>query len=124
MVAIISVLSDLSLTLQIVAFLMILYSIKLKKEGLEEHGRAASLAAYVMIPSILFMFYSISLGLSLPDYEIVIGLHRLLGAITLVFIGLFVTNQWKFKKKVHMDIAIISWVVTFGLGLGVYALSS
>ncbi|NPE31611.1 hypothetical protein HNV12_27385 [Methanococcoides sp. SA1] len=124
MVSVISVLADLSLTLQVIAFVMLLYAINLKKVGLKEHGRAASLAVYVMFPTVLYMFYSISLGFRLPEYGIILDLHRLLGAIVLIFIILFVANRWRFKKKVHMDIVAVCWTLTLLMGIGVYLISS
>ncbi|MCD4820963.1 MAG: hypothetical protein K8R11_02550 [Methanococcoides sp.] len=123
MVSVISVLADLSLTLQVIAFVMLLYAINLKKVGLAEHGRASSLAVYVMVPTVLYMFYSISLGFRLPEYGILLGLHRLLGSIVLIFIILFVTNRWRFKKKIHMDIVAVCWTLTLIMGIGVYLIS-
>jgi uncharacterized membrane protein YozB (DUF420 family) len=108
----------------VIAFVMLLYAITLKKVGLKEHGRAASLAVYVMVPTVLYMFYSISLGFRLPEYEIILGLHRLLGAIVLIFIILFVANRWRFKKKVHMDIVAVCWTLNFMMGIAVYLISS
>ncbi|ABE53180.1 Hypothetical protein Mbur_2326 [Methanococcoides burtonii DSM 6242] len=119
----ISVLADLSLTLQVIAFVMLLYAINLRKEGLKEHGRASSLAVYVMVPTILYMFYSISLGFRLPEYGIILGMHRLLGSIVLIFIILFVTNRWRFKKKFHMDIVTVCWTLTLMMGIAVYLIS-
>ena len=122
--SIISILADLSLTLQVISFVMLLYAINLRKEGLKEHGRAASLAVYVMFPSVLYMFDSLSLGFRLPEYGIILGLHRLLGSIVIIFIILFVTNRWRFKKKVHMDIVIVCWTLNLMMGIGVYLISS
>lgn len=116
-------LSNLSLFLQVLAFLMLIYAIKQKTEGIDKHARGASLAVYTIIPTILFMFYSISQGFQLASYGIVLILHRLLGSIVILFIILFVTNRWRFKKKVHMDIAAGCWAITLLLGIAVYLIS-
>ncbi|NPE27670.1 hypothetical protein HNV12_06740 [Methanococcoides sp. SA1] len=102
---------------------MLLYAINLRKEGLKEHGRAALLAVYVIVPTILYMFYSISLGFKLPEYGIILDLHRLLGIILIVFFILFANNRWRFKKKVHMDIVTVCWTLTFMMGIGIYLIS-
>ncbi|WP_135611728.1 hypothetical protein [Methanococcoides sp. AM1] len=120
---VIRTLSNLSLFLQVIAFLMLVYAIKLKTEGIDQHARGASLAVFTIIPTILFMFYSISQGFQLASYGIVLLLHRLLGSIVLIFIILFVTNRWRFKKKVHMDIATGLWMVTLIMGIIVYLIS-
>ena len=120
---IIRTLSNLSLFLQVVAFLMLLYAIKLKAESMEKHARGAALAVFTIIPTILFMFYSIGQGFQLASYGFVLLLHRLLGSILIIFIILFVTNRWRFKKKVHMDIATGLWALTLALGIFVYLVS-
>ncbi|WP_135606181.1 hypothetical protein [Methanococcoides sp. NM1] len=120
---VITTLSNLSLFLQIIAFLMLVYAIKMKTEGIDQHARGASLAVYTIVPSVLFMFYSISQGFQLASYGIVLALHRLLGSIVIIFIILFVTNRWRFKKKVHMDIATGCWLATLVLGVSVYLIS-
>lgn len=120
---VIRTLSNLSLFLQILAFLMLVYAIKSKTKGIDEHARGASLTVYTIIPSILFMFYSITQGFQLASHGFVLILHRLLGSIVIIFIILFVTNRWRFKKKVHMDIAAASWMATLILGAAVYLIS-
>ncbi|MGM0771821.1 MAG: hypothetical protein ACQESU_09495 [Halobacteriota archaeon] len=121
--SVMTTLSNLSLFLQVLAFLMLLYSIKMKAQSMDQHARGASLAVYTIVPTIMFMFYSISLGFQLPAYGIVLILHRLLGSVLLIFIILFVTNRWRFKKKVHMDIAVSLWILTLVFGIAVYLIS-
>lgn len=120
---VIRTLSNLSLFLQVIAFLMLLYAIKLKTQGIEQHARGAALAVFTIVPTVLFMFYSIAQGFQLASYGFVLALHRLLGFIVIIFIILFVTNRWRFKKKVHMDIAAALWMVTLVLGIIVYLIS-
>ncbi len=112
------ILAGLSMLLQVLAFLMLLSSVRFRS-NMKEHARAASLAVYTIIPSILFMFYSIASGFEIASVEI-LGLHRTLGLVTIAFIILFLTNQWKFKKKAHMDVAMGMWTLTFLLGAVVY----
>lgn len=120
---VIRTLSNLSIFLQVVAFMMLLYAIKLKKESMEMHSRGAALAVFTILPSILFMFYSISHGFKLPSYVFVLPLHVFLGSIVIIFIILFVTNRWRFKKKIYMDIATGLWMLTLALGIFVYLVS-
>ncbi|WP_440951892.1 hypothetical protein [Methanococcoides sp. FTZ1] len=120
---VIRTLSNLSLFLQVVAFLMLLYAIKLKTESMEKHARGASLAVFTIAPTLLFMLYSVAQGFQLASYGFVLLVHRLLGFIVIVFIILFVTNRWRFKKKVHMDIAAGLWALTLALGIFVYLVS-
>lgn len=120
---VIRTLSNLSLFLQVIAFLMLLYAIKLKTQGIDQHARASALAVFTITPTVLFMFYSIAQGFQLASYGFVLLLHRILGSILLIFIILFVTNRWRFKKKVHMDIATGLWVITLALGIVVYLVS-
>ena len=120
---VIRTLANLSISLQVVAFMMLLYAIKLKKESMEMHSRGGALAVFTILPSILFMFYSISHGFKLQSYVFVLPLHVFLGSIVIIFIILFVTNRWRFKKKIHMDIATGLWMLTLALGIFVYLVS-
>lgn len=74
------------------------------------------------LPSVGYMIYSVSLGLSLPAYGWLLTLHRLLGFLTLIIGILFVTNQWKWKGKKYMDLGILFWTGTILLGIAVYLL--
>ncbi len=86
---------------------------------MKEHAKAASLAVYTISPTILFMFYSIITGFEIGSV-VILALHRMLGLVTILFIILFLTNQWKFKKKIHMDVAMGLWTLTFLPGSVVY----
>jgi len=121
--SVLSTLSTLSLILQVIAFVIILYAITKKNEVIEEHRQVASLALYIILPTLLLMFYSASRGFELHSYGAVLALHKLLGTIVILFAILFVTNRWRFKKKIHMDIEIACWTATLVLGVVVYLIS-
>ncbi len=86
------------------------------------HGKIAGIAFFLAVPSIIYMLYSASKGLALHNYGFILILHRLLGIVTIFFGILFVGNQWKWKKKIHMDLGLLCWAVTFILGTTVYLL--
>jgi len=113
-------LSDLSLLIQILAFSFLLYAIYRRKESLVSHGKIASIAFYLALPAILYMLYNKSKGLTLPDYNSLLGLHMLLGILTILTGILFVTNQWKWKVKRNMDLEVLLWTGTFLLGIVIY----
>jgi len=115
-------LSDLSLLIQILAFSFLLYAIYRRKESLTSHGKIASIAFYLALPAVLYMLYNKSRGLTLPDYNSLLGLHMLLGTLTIFTGVLFVANQWKWKVKRNMDLEIFLWTGTFLLGIIIYIL--
>lgn len=115
-------LSDLSLLIQILAFSFLLYAIYRRKESLASHGKIASIAFYLALPAVLYMLYNKSRGLTLPDYNSLLGLHMLLGILTILTGTLFVTNQWKWKVKKNMDFEVLLWAATFLLGITIYIL--
>jgi uncharacterized membrane protein YozB (DUF420 family) len=113
-------LSDLSLLIQILSFLLFLYAVYIKRKSMAKHGKIAGVAFYLDLPSIFFMLYSKARGLTLPYYNSLMGLHMLIGILT-IFTGiLFVTNRWKWKVKKYMDLEIILWMGTFFLGITIY----
>jgi len=113
-------LSDLSLLIQILSFLLFLYAVYIKRKSMAKHGKIAGVAFYLALPSIFYMLYSRARGLTLPYYNSLLGLHMLLGILT-IFTGiLFVTNRWKWKVKKYMDLEIILWTGTFFLGITIY----
>jgi EamA domain-containing membrane protein RarD len=115
-------LSDLSLLIQILAFSFLLYAIYRRKESLASHGKIASIAFYLALPAVFYMLYSKSRGFTLPNYNSLLGLHMLLGILTILTGTLFVTNQWKWKVKKNMDLEIVLWTGTFLLGITIYIL--
>lgn len=116
------ILSDLSLLIQILAFSFLLYAIYRRKESLASHGKIASIAFYLALPAVFYMLYNKSRGLTLPNYNLLLGLHMLLGILTILTGTLFVTNQWKWKVKKNMDLEILLWTGTFLLGITIYIL--
>lgn len=113
-------LSDLSLLIQILSFLLFLYAVYIKRKSMAKHGKIVGVAFYLALPSIFFMLYSKARGLTLPYYNSLMGLHMLIGILT-IFTGiLFVTNRWKWKVKKYMDLEIILWMGTFFLGITIY----
>jgi uncharacterized membrane protein YozB (DUF420 family) len=115
-------LSDLSLIIQTLAFLLISYAVYRKRESIVSHGKIAGVAFYLSLPAVFYMLYSRSRGLTLPHYSPLLSLHMLLGVLT-IFTGiLFVANRWKWKVKKYMDLEIILWTGTFLLGVTVYML--
>lgn len=113
-------LSDLSLLIQILSFLLFLYAVYIKRKSMAKHGKIAGVAFYLALPSIFYMLYSRARGLTLPYYNSLMGLHMLIGILT-IFTGiLFVTNRWKWKVKKYMDLEIILWTGTFFLGITIY----
>lgn len=115
-------LSDLSLLMQSLIFILLLYSIYRKKGSIAKHGKIAGVAFYLALPSILYMIYSRSKGFTLLYYDSLLSLHMLLGTLAIIIGILFVTNQWKWKGKKYMDLGIILWAGTFLLGFTVYLL--
>ena len=92
----------------------------MKRKSMAKHGKIAGVAFYLALPSVFYMLYSRARGLTLPYYNSLLGLHMLLGILT-IFTGiLFVTNRWKWKVKKYMDLEIILWTGTFLLGITVY----
>ncbi|MGB9927961.1 MAG: hypothetical protein ACPK85_06095 [Methanosarcina sp.] len=117
-------LSDLSMIMQIISFLVLIYAIYTKQVDVLRHGKLASIAFYFALPSIIYMLYSRSRGFELPDYNSILGLHIILGVFTIFFSIIFITNQWKWKGKKYMDLGIILWSGTFLLGIIIYMLIS
>jgi uncharacterized membrane protein YozB (DUF420 family) len=115
-------LSELSLLMQSLIFILLLYSIYRKKESIAKHGKIAGVAFYLALPSIFYMMYSRSKGFTLLYYDSLLSLHMLLGTLAIIIGILFVTNQWKWKGKKYMDLGIILWAGTFLLGVTVYLL--
>ena len=116
------ILSDISLLIQILVFSFLLYAIYRRKESLTYHGKIASIAFYLALPAVFYMLYNKSRGLTLPNYNLLLSLHMLLGILTILTGTLFVTNQWKWKVKINMDLEIFLWTVTFLLGITIYIL--
>jgi uncharacterized membrane protein YozB (DUF420 family) len=115
-------LSDLSLLIQILAFAALFYAVHRRKEGIIKHGNIARIAFILILPSVLYMLYSRSRGFALPNYEPILGIHMLIGTLSIILGILFVTNQWKFKGKKHMDLGILLWTGAFLLGVIIYLL--
>jgi uncharacterized membrane protein YozB (DUF420 family) len=115
-------LSDLSLMIQILAFVVLLYAIYSKRKSMARHGKIAEVTFYLVLTSVIYMLYSRGRGFILPYYNSLLGLHMLLGTLTILFGILFVTNRWKWKVKKYMDLEILLWTGTFLLGVTVYLL--
>jgi uncharacterized membrane protein YozB (DUF420 family) len=115
-------LSDLSLIIQALAFLLILYAVYIKRKSIAKHGKIAGVAFYLALPSVFYMLYSRSRsrGLALPDYHSLMGLHMILGILSILLGILFVTNRWKWKGKKHMNLGALLWTGTFLLGVTFY----
>ncbi|MBN2489100.1 MAG: hypothetical protein JXA98_08735 [Methanosarcinaceae archaeon] len=114
--------SDLSLLDQTIAFLVLMYALFRKRTSISMHGKIAGIAFLLAVPSIIYMLYSGSKGLVLNYYGFILTLHRLLGILTILSAIMFVGNQWKWKKKIHMDIGLLCWALAFILGITVYLL--
>jgi uncharacterized membrane protein YozB (DUF420 family) len=115
-------LSDLSLIIQTLVFLLILYAVYIKRKSISKHGKIAGVAFYLALPSVFYMLYSRSRtrGLAMPDYHSLMGIHMILGILS-IFLGiLFVANRWKWKGKKYMDLGALLWAVTFLLGFTFY----
>jgi uncharacterized membrane protein YozB (DUF420 family) len=113
-------LSDLSLIILTFAFVFLLYAIYIKRKSIVKHGKIARTAFFLALPAVFYMMYSRSRGFALPNYNSLLGMHMLLGILTLFTGILFVTNQWKWKVKKYMDLEIFLWTGTFLLGITVY----
>jgi uncharacterized membrane protein YozB (DUF420 family) len=99
-----------------------MYALFRKRTSISIHGKIAGIAFFLAAPSLIYMLYSVSKGLTLHYYGFILILHRLLGIVTILIVILFVGNQWKWKKKIHMDIGLLCWAVAFILGITVYLL--
>jgi uncharacterized membrane protein YozB (DUF420 family) len=115
-------LSDLSLLVQILALAILFYAVYSRKEGIIKHGNIARIAFSLLLPSVLYMIYSRSRGFALPNYEPILGIHILIGTLSIILGIVFVTNQWKWKGKKYMDLGILLWIGAFLLGVIVYLL--
>lgn len=113
-------LSDLSLIIQTFAFVFLLYAVYIKRKSIVKHGKIARTAFFLALPAVFYMLYSRSRGFALLNYNSLLGMHMLLGILTLFTGILFVTNQWKWKVKKYMDLEILLWAGTFLLGITVY----
>lgn len=118
----ISIISTLSLIIQILSFTILLFAAYKRKEDILMHGRLAKIAFFIALPSFLYMIYSRANGFNLPYYNSILGMHILLGTLT-IFIGiLFIANQWRWKGKNYMKLESVFWVTTFLLGATIYLL--
>ncbi len=115
-------LSDLSLLIQIIVFVLLLYAFYITRESIVKHGKIAGIAFYIALPSIFYMVYSRirARGLELPDYHSIFGIHIIFGILSILLALIFVTNRWKWKRKRYMDLEILMWTVTFLLGITIY----
>jgi uncharacterized membrane protein YozB (DUF420 family) len=113
-------LSDLSLIIQAFAFVFLLYAIYTKRKSVSKHGKIARTAFFLALPAVFYMLYSKANGFTLPYYNSLLGMHMLLGTLTILTGILFVTNQWKWKVKKYMDLEILLWTGTFLLGVTIY----
>jgi len=113
-------LSDLSLLIQILSFSFLVYAVYKRKKSTLRHGKIAEIAFYLLLPTVLYMLYSKARGLTLPNYNLLLSLHMLLGILTIIIGVLFVTNQWKWKVKKYMDLEILVWTGTFLIGIIIY----
>ena len=113
-------LSDFSLFDQIIAFLILMFALFKKRTSISMHGKIAGIAFFLVVPTIIYMLYSVSKGFALDYHGFILTLHRLLGIVTILFGILFVGNQWKWKKKINMDLGFLFWALTFVLGITVY----
>ena len=99
-------LSDLSLIIQTLAFLLISYAVYRKRESIVSHGKIAGVTFYLSLPAVFYMLYSRSRGITLPHYSPLLSLHMLLGILT-IFTGiLFVANRWKWKIKKYRTLKL------------------
>ncbi|AEH60283.1 conserved hypothetical protein [Methanosalsum zhilinae DSM 4017] len=129
-------LADVSLILQILALIILVYSIlkfkrsNRKKEDIDTHGKIASIAFALVLITVVYMAYSaynlfqlwISVGVSLTTpIVMLVSLHGLLGVITLIFAALFVANRWKWKKVGYMRSIAATWTITFLGGIIIYS---
>jgi hypothetical protein len=117
------ILSDVSFIVQIIAFMLLLYSITKVKIDLVNHGVIARLSFSVAIISIIYMIYSSIRGFStsLPsDIQSIMFIHKLLGFAAIVFGILFVFNQWKWKVKKYMVTSFLAWFGAMVLGIFVF----
>jgi uncharacterized membrane protein YozB (DUF420 family) len=97
-------------------------SVYIKRKNISKHGKIAGVAFYLALPSVFYMLYSRSRtrGLAMPDYHSLMGIHIILGILS-IFLGiLFVANRWKWKGKKYMDLGVLLWTVTFLLGFTFY----
>jgi hypothetical protein len=117
-------LRTISLGLQIVALLLFLLSLVVKKRsksgGIKEHGRIATEGYALAILSVLFMLYSAYNLIISGRAPSVIYIHGLFGAISLVFGFIFVINRWSWKTRRNMRILLALWVLTFCGGVLMY----
>lgn len=118
-------LSDLSLLIELIIFLLLSYSVSRIKVGLSGHSRPATIAFITAFILALFMLYSLSSGFYLhlpPGNQVLMIMHIILGSVTLVLGTLFTTNRWKWKGRKYMRAAFALWAATLVLGLLLYLL--
>ncbi|MBE0522751.1 MAG: hypothetical protein IBX40_00200 [Methanosarcinales archaeon] len=113
-------LSDVSFTVQVLVFVLLIYSITRVKTDLPKHGKIATFSYMGAIISISYMVYS-SIHGYIPLYlQSIMLVHKILGSVAVILGILFVSNQWKWKVKKYMKAAFLVWVGALVLGMFVY----
>ena len=115
--------SEITLAVQIVAFVILLYGITNAKHNIPKHGKITTFAFIIAVLSILFMINSLLKGffVFLPmNFKILLFIHILLGFTTLFFGIVFISNQWRWKLRTNMRIAFMVWLMALGSGILFY----
>lgn len=113
-------LSDVSFSVQVLVFVLLIYSVTRVKTDLTKHGKIATFSYMGAIISISYMVYSSIYGY-IPLYlQSIMFVHKILGTLAVILGILFVSNQWKWKVKKNMKAAFLVWVGALVFGMFVY----
>jgi len=113
-------LSDVSLIVQVLVFVLLIYSITRVKTDLSKHGKIATFSYLGAFISISYMVYS-SIHGTIPSYlQSTMLVHKILGFVAVILGILFVSNQWKWKVKKNMKAAFLVWMGALVLGIFVF----
>ncbi|HUV82376.1 MAG TPA: hypothetical protein VMW53_04790 [archaeon] len=113
-------LSDISFIVQVLVFVLLIYSITRVKTEIPKHGKIAMFSYLVAIISISYMIYSSIHGHIPSSLRSIMLVHKILGFVAVILGILFVSNQWKWKVKKYMKAAFLFWVGALVLGMFVY----
>lgn len=116
-------LNDVTLIAQVAAFIILSYGATSARKSIVKHSKMTAYAFSISGIFIVFMLYSFIVNSYLylpPDILILLLLHMSLGAVTVFFAILFISNQRKWKIRKNMRATFLLWSGTMVLGVLFY----
>ncbi len=121
--------ADLTLILQIVAFIMLIIGVLyVKKKKFSNHYKMADIAVFFAMLTFLWMSFSFINNFKSLIYNIkaltslVVTIHVFAGLLALITGIFFVFNRFIKKVRNSMRITFLSWTAALLLGILLYAL--